>query len=99
MMSTLRSDESKSPSAAASSSQPERGMAFLRSGLSRMIVRTAWLSSIRITRASLGDRGSVYRRGMGFNPFRPGGRDMVDVAMVAGALAITVALVLWAIFG
>lgn len=41
----------------------------------------------------------VYRSRMGFNPFRPGSRDTIDIAMVAIALALTLAVVLWAIVG
>lgn len=34
---------------------------------------------------------------MGFNPFRPGGKDAVDVALVVGTLLVAAALVAWAI--
>jgi len=34
---------------------------------------------------------------MGFNPFRPQRKDLVDVMMVVGTLLVAVALVLWAI--
>jgi hypothetical protein len=33
---------------------------------------------------------------MGFNPFRPQRTSLVDVALVAGTILATVALVLWA---
>jgi hypothetical protein len=33
---------------------------------------------------------------MGFNPFRPGRRSPADYVFVAAALALTLALVLWA---
>ncbi len=38
---------------------------------------------------------------MGFNPFRgaPSERRLADILMVAGAVALTLAVVLWAIFG
>jgi hypothetical protein len=36
---------------------------------------------------------------MGFNPFRPQRRDLVDIAMVIGTLLIAGALVLWAVQG
>jgi hypothetical protein len=38
---------------------------------------------------------------MGLNPFRGGQqhRSKLDVVMVGGALALTVAVVVWAIFG
>ncbi len=36
---------------------------------------------------------------MGFNPFRPRSKTALDVAMVAGALALTLGVVLWALFG
>ncbi len=35
---------------------------------------------------------------MGFNPFRPGTRSAVDVAMVVIAVLATVAVVAWALF-
>jgi hypothetical protein len=38
-------------------------------------------------------------RAMGFNPFRPQRRDVVDIVMVAGTLLAAVALVLWALLG
>ena len=34
---------------------------------------------------------------MGFNPFRPQRKDVVEIAMVAATLAATVVLVLWAV--
>ena len=34
---------------------------------------------------------------MGFNPFRPQRNDVVELAMVAATLVVTVALVLWAV--
>lgn len=36
--------------------------------------------------------------GMGFNPFRPQTRTAFDIAMVVGAIALTLAVVAWAIF-
>lgn len=36
---------------------------------------------------------------MGFNPFRPQSKSAFDVALVAGAVALTVGVVLWALFG
>jgi hypothetical protein len=36
---------------------------------------------------------------MGFNPFRPQRRSFADYAMVAGALLVVLALVLWALLG
>jgi hypothetical protein len=36
---------------------------------------------------------------MGFNPFRPGHRDPVDLLMVVGTIVVAVALVVWAILG
>ncbi len=36
---------------------------------------------------------------MGFNPFRPQSKSALDVAMVVGALAVTLGVVLWALFG
>lgn len=36
---------------------------------------------------------------MGFNPFRPHERNFADIAMVAGAVALTLLVVLWAIWG
>lgn len=36
---------------------------------------------------------------MGFNPFREQRRTAFDVAMVVGALVLTVGVVLWAMFG
>lgn len=36
---------------------------------------------------------------MGFNPFRPQSRTGLDVAMVVGALVLTVAVIAWAVFG
>lgn len=35
---------------------------------------------------------------MGFNPFRPQTRTAFDIAMVVGAIALTLAVVAWAIF-
>lgn len=35
---------------------------------------------------------------MGLNPFRPQSKSAFDVAMVAAAVALTVAVILWAIF-
>jgi hypothetical protein len=34
---------------------------------------------------------------MGFNPFRPHDRDLLDIAMVAAIVLVVVVLVLWAI--
>ena len=34
---------------------------------------------------------------MGFNPFRPQRKTTVDLVMVAAALVVTIAVVLWAI--
>jgi len=36
---------------------------------------------------------------MGFNPFRKQRRNLFDIALVVGFLALTVALVLWGFFG
>jgi hypothetical protein len=36
---------------------------------------------------------------MGFNPFRPQRRTLLDAALVVGFALITVALVLWGFFG
>ena len=36
---------------------------------------------------------------MGFNPFREQRKTAFDVVMVVGALALTIGLVLWAMFG
>lgn len=36
---------------------------------------------------------------MGFNPFRPQSSSALDIAMVVAAIAATLALVGWAIFG
>jgi hypothetical protein len=36
---------------------------------------------------------------MGFNPFRPQHRSVLDIVIVAGALVATLAVVGWAIFG
>ncbi len=36
---------------------------------------------------------------MGLNPFRPQRRSIADYLMVAGALVVVVALVLWAFLG
>jgi hypothetical protein len=36
---------------------------------------------------------------MGFNPFRPRGRSIADYLLVAGAVAVCAALVLWAALG
>lgn len=36
---------------------------------------------------------------MGLNPFRPQSKTAFDVAMVIGAIALTAAVVLWALFG
>jgi len=36
--------------------------------------------------------------GMGFNPFRPQTRSAVDIAIMVGAIALTLAVVAWAIF-
>jgi hypothetical protein len=40
-----------------------------------------------------------YRLGVGFNPFRPAHKDRLDLALVAGAILITLALLAWAIWG
>ncbi len=40
--------------------------------------------------------GPTYHAAMGFNPFRPQRKDLLDVAMVAGTILLAVALVLWA---
>lgn len=36
---------------------------------------------------------------MGFNPFRPSSRNALDVWMVVAAIAVTLAVVAWALFG
>lgn len=36
---------------------------------------------------------------MGFNPFRSHERNPTDIAMVAGALVLTIIVVLWALWG
>lgn len=36
---------------------------------------------------------------MGFNPFRKQRRSLVDIAMVIGAIAVTIAGLIWAISG
>jgi hypothetical protein len=36
---------------------------------------------------------------MGFNPFRPQRRGLIDIVMVAGTLLVAAALVLWALTG
>jgi hypothetical protein len=45
-----------------------------------------------------GSRG-YYRRPVGFNPFRPARKDGLDLAMVAGAIIVTLGLLAWAIWG
>jgi hypothetical protein len=37
--------------------------------------------------------------GMGFNPFRPQTRTTLDIALVVGALALTIGAVVWAVIG
>jgi hypothetical protein len=41
-------------------------------------------------------RTPTYHAAMGFNPFRPQRRGVLDIAMVAGTILLAVALVLWA---
>jgi hypothetical protein len=36
---------------------------------------------------------------VGFNPFRPQSKSILDVVMVAVALLATVGVILWALFG
>lgn len=36
---------------------------------------------------------------MGFNPFRPHERDPADIAMVVGAVLLTVGVLAWALWG
>jgi hypothetical protein len=36
---------------------------------------------------------------MGLNPFRPQSRTAFDIAMVVGAIVLTLAVIAWAIFG
>lgn len=38
-------------------------------------------------------------RDMGFNPFREHERSVLDIVLVAAAVAVTVGLVGWALFG
>jgi hypothetical protein len=45
------------------------------------------------------DRAAGTLPAMGFNPFREQRKTAFDVAMVVGALALTIGLVLWAMFG
>ena len=40
-----------------------------------------------------------YDRRMGLNPFRPQKKNPMDVAMVVGALTLTIAAVAWAFLG
>ncbi len=40
-----------------------------------------------------------YHVGVGFNPFRPQNKSAADIALVAGFALLTLAVVLWAIFG
>lgn len=40
-----------------------------------------------------------YSVAMGFDPFREQERSVLDVAMVVGAIAVTVGLVVWALVG
>ena len=40
-----------------------------------------------------------YHGRMGFNPFRPHERDIVDIVVVATALAITIGVLAWALWG
>ncbi len=41
-------------------------------------------------------RRRLYSPRMGFNPFRPQRKDVVDIVMVVGTILVAVALVLWA---
>lgn len=36
---------------------------------------------------------------MGFNPFRPHTKSTTDIALVIGAILLTLAVVAWALFG
>jgi hypothetical protein len=42
---------------------------------------------------------SRYRSGVGLNPFRSQTKRTSDVVIVAAALVVVAALVLWAVFG
>jgi hypothetical protein len=53
-----------------------------------------------MTRAGAGPRCALrYRRGVGFNPFRSHTTRRSDLLIVAIALAVIAALVLWGLFG
>ncbi len=42
-------------------------------------------------------RAAPYHAGMGFNPFRPQEKSVVDVIVVVTTLLVTLGLVLWAL--
>jgi len=42
---------------------------------------------------------AYYRHSVGFNPFRPARKDGIDLALVAGAIIVTLGLLAWAIWG
>jgi hypothetical protein len=44
-------------------------------------------------------RGAAILATVGFNPFRPQHRSIADYLMVAGAVVVCAALVLWALLG
>ncbi len=50
-------------------------------------------------RLALARRPAAILAGVGLNPFRPQRRSIADYVMVAGAVAVCVALLVWAAFG
>jgi hypothetical protein len=76
------------------------GMAFLRSGLSRVSHRTRSRSSTRIqlTRLTVDRGGPRYRSSVGFNPFREHSRTTTDIVIMVIAFIAIFAVVGWAIF-
>jgi hypothetical protein len=48
---------------------------------------------------ALARRPAAILAGVGLNPFRPQRRSIADYVMVAGAVAVCVALLVWAAFG
>jgi hypothetical protein len=68
-------------------------MAFMVSG--RFSVRVTTPSARSTRRFGIGR----YRSGVGLNPFRSQAKRSSDVVIVAVALAVVLALVLWAMFG
>jgi hypothetical protein len=63
------------------------------------LAREACQADARPSRAAQRSRPRTIAHRMGFNPFRKQSTSILDVALVVGFIALTLAVVAWGFFG